>query len=75
MARSYTYKTIFQKYNEIVNFSTPIENRQVDGKNLALFNSANYLEIAIYKSNLKTVGGASTLLGLDYRDTITVRFS
>jgi len=75
VARSYTYKTIFQKYNEIVNFNTPIENRQVDGKNLALFNSANYLEIAIYKSNLKTVGGASTLLGLDYRDTITVRFN
>jgi len=75
VARSYTFKTIFQKYNEIVSFSTPIENRQVDGKNLALFNSANYLEIAIYKSNLKTVGGASTLLGLDYRDTITVRFN
>lgn len=74
IARSNTYTSIFQKYNEIVNFSTPIENRQVDGKSLALFNSANYLEIAIYKSNLKTVGGASTLLGLDYRDTVTVKF-
>ncbi|MCF6348212.1 MAG: SAM-dependent chlorinase/fluorinase [Flavobacteriaceae bacterium] len=75
IARSNTYTSIFQKYNEIVNYSTPIENRQVDGKSLALFNSANYLEIAIYKSNLKTVGGASTLLGLDYRDTVTVRFN
>lgn len=75
IARSNTYTSIFQKYNEIVNYSTPIENRQVDGKSLALFNSANYLEIAIYKSNLKTVGGASTLLGLDYRDTVTIRFS
>ncbi len=74
IARSNTYTNIFQKYNEIVNYSTPIENRQVDGKSLALFNSANYLEIAIYKSNLKTVGGASTLLGLDYRDTVTVKF-
>jgi S-adenosylmethionine hydrolase len=74
IARSNTYTSIFQKYNEIVNYSTPIEIRQVDGKSLALFNSANYLEIAIYKSNLKTVGGASTLLGLDYRDTITVKF-
>jgi len=74
VARNYTFTKIFQKYNEIVNFDTPIENRQDDGKKLALFNSADYLEIAIYKSNLKTVGGASTLLGIDYRDTITVRF-
>ena len=48
--------------------------RQFDGNRLALFNSAGYLEIAIYRSNLKTVGGASTLLGLDYRDTITIEF-
>ena len=74
IARSYKFDKIFQKYNEGVNFEIPIENRQDDGKKLAIFNSANYLEIAIYKSNLKTVGGASTLLGVNYRDTITVRF-
>jgi len=73
-ARNYTFDKIFQKYNEFINYSSPIEQRQDDGKKLAIFNSANYLEIAIYKSNLTTVGGASTLLGLDYRDTITVRF-
>ena len=73
-ARSYKFDKIFQKYNEGIDYETPIENRQDDGKKLAIFNSANYLEIAIYKSNLKTVGGASTLLGLKYRDTITVRF-
>ena len=73
-ARSYKFDRIFQKYNEGIDYETPIENRQDDGKKLAIFNSANYLEIAIYKSNLKTVGGASTLLGLKYRDTITVRF-
>lgn len=74
-ARNYSFSTIFNKYNEIINYETLPENRQDDGKKLALFNSANYLEIAIFKSNLKTVGGASTLLGLDYRDTITVRFT
>jgi len=74
VARNYTFDKIFQKYNEFVNYDTPKENRQDDGKKLAIFNSANYLEIAIYKSNLTTVGGASTLLGLDYRDSITVRF-
>ena len=73
-ARSYKFDKIFQKYNEGIDYETPIENRQDDGKKLAIFNSANYLEIAIYKSNLNTVGGASTLLGLKYRDTITVRF-
>ncbi len=75
IARNYTFDKIFQKYNEFINYNSPIEQRQDDGKKLALFNSANYLEIAIYKSNLTTVGGASSLLGLDYRDTITVRFS
>ena len=45
------------------------DSRQFDGNRLALFNSAGYLEIAIYRSNLKTVGGATTLLGLEYRDT------
>ena len=74
IARSYTFTKIQQQYNEVVNFETSIQNRQDDGKRLAIFNSANFLEIAIYKSNLKTVGGASSLLGLGYRDTITIRF-
>ncbi len=74
IARSYTFDKIQQQYNEVVNFETPSQNRQDDGKRLAIFNSANFLEIAVYRSNLKTVGGASSLLGLDYRDTITVRF-
>ncbi|MGA9269190.1 MAG: SAM hydroxide adenosyltransferase, partial [Lutimonas sp.] len=52
----------------------PPDKRQDDGKRLALFNSANFLEIALYRSNLKTVGGASVLLGLKYRDPITVKF-
>lgn len=73
-ARHYTFNKIFNRYNEIVNFDVPQEKRQYDGEKLALFNAADYLEIAIYKSNLKSVGGASTLLGLGYRDSITLRF-
>ncbi len=72
-ARRYTFKKIFNKYNEIVDFSSE-DVRQYDGNKLALFNTAGYLEIAVYRSNLKTVGGASSLLGLNYRDTITVAF-
>ena len=74
IARNYSFNKILRQYNEVVNFNATVENRQDDGKRLAIFNSANFLEIAVYRSNLKTVGGASSLLGLDYRDTITIRF-
>lgn len=72
-AARYTFTNIFNKYNEVVNPNVK-DVRQFDGNRLAIFNSAGYLEIAIYRSNLKTVGGASTLLGLDYRDTVTIEF-
>jgi len=74
-ARKHTFNKIYQNYNAIVNYDTPLENRYDEGKKLALFNTGDYLEIAIYKSNLETVGGASSLLGLKYRDTITIRFN
>ena len=74
IARNYNFTKIYTKYNEIVDFDAPAEKRQDDGKRLAIFNSANYLEISLYRSNLNTVGGASSLLGLKYRDNITVRF-
>ena len=54
-----------------------IENKQLidfEGDLLAIFNENGYLEIAIYKSNPKTVGAASTLLGLQFRDQITINF-
>ncbi len=73
-ARYYTFDKILSKYNDIVNFDAEIEKRNDDGKKLILFNNDDFLEIAIYRSNLQSVGGASTLLGLNYRDTITVRF-
>ncbi|WP_028888773.1 SAM hydrolase/SAM-dependent halogenase family protein [Tenacibaculum ovolyticum] len=74
VARRYTFKKIYNRYNEIVDYSVPKEKRSYDGGKLAIFNSAGFLEIAIYRSNLNTVGGASTLLGLGYRDTITIEF-
>lgn len=72
-ASRYFFTKINTKYNELdSNNSKKI--KQFDGNKLAIFNSAGYLEIAIYRSNLKTVGGASTLLGLDYRDPIIIDF-
>ena len=73
-ARNYKFTQIYKKYNDIVDYTVAEEKRQNDGKKLAIFNAANYLEISIYRSNLNTVGGASSLLGLQYRDNITIRF-
>ena len=72
-ASRYSFTKIYNKYNEITGDNSK-DSRQFDGNKLALFNSADFLEIAIYRSNLKTVGGASTLLGLEYRDPIIIDF-
>ena len=71
-ARNHKFKKIHTKYSDIVNFETPEESRNDEGRGLVVFNSSNYLEIAIYKSNTGSVGGASTLMGLKLRDTVTI---
>lgn len=73
-ARNKKIKEIHNQYSDIINFELDKSQRKGPGDLLALFNSAGYIELAIYKSDLNTVGGASTLLGLDYRDTIIVDF-
>ncbi len=73
-ARSYKFKKIHRKYSDIVNFKIPIDKRNDEGRGLVVFNSSDYMEIAIYKSNCETVGGASTLMGLNMRDTVTIQF-
>lgn len=74
LARNKKLTTIYNKYSEIIDFDQDQGKRRGPGDLLALFNSSGYIELAIYKSDLNTVGGASTLLGLDYRDTITINF-
>ena len=74
LARNKRLGTIYNKYSEIIDFDQNPGKRRGPGDLLALFNSSGYIELAIYKSDLNTVGGASTLLGLDYRDTITINF-
>ncbi|MEZ7495999.1 SAM-dependent chlorinase/fluorinase [Leeuwenhoekiella aequorea] len=73
-ARRAHFKKIYDKYSDAINFDIEKTKREEDGKKIALFNSSGYLELAIYKSNPSTVGSASTLFGLDYRDTVTVNF-
>ena len=74
VSNAYTFNKIHRKYSDIVNFSLPKEQRQKDGSKLAIFNSAKYLEIAVYRSNLNTLGGASSLLGLKHSTVISVKF-
>ena len=74
-ARNKKIKDIHKKYSDIINYELDKSQRKSPGELLALFNSSGYVEIAIYKSDLNTVGGASTLLGLDYRDTVIINFN
>jgi len=73
-ARGASFSKVHKNYSDAINFDLPPERREEDGKKLALWNSSSYLELAIYKSNPKTVGSASSLFGLEYWDTITVNF-
>lgn len=73
-ARNHNFERVYNDYHEVIRFDVPKENREVDGKKLALFNSQGHLELAIYKGNPNYGGGASTLFGLSYLDPIRVAF-
>ena len=74
LARNVKFTEIHETYSDAINFKIEKDKREEDGKKLAIFNSADYIELAIYKSNPSTVGSASSLFGLELRDTITVKF-
>lgn len=74
-ARTANFISIHSHYSDAINFDTPIGKRDEDGKKIALWNSSNYLELSIYKSNPATVGSANSLFGLRYRDTVTINFT
>jgi S-adenosylmethionine hydrolase len=46
-ARNYKFKEVFNKYSDAVNFDIPEEKRYDEGKGLVVFNSSDYLEIAV----------------------------
>ncbi len=73
-ARNKKISEIHTAYSDIINFDLDKNQRKGPGDLLALFNSSGFIELAIYKSDLNTVGSASSLLGLDYRDTIIINF-
>ena len=71
--RNQTIKTILPYYSAIAS-SDKYPVKYYEGQKLAIFNEAGFLEIAIFRSNPLTVGSASTLLGLNYRDVVSIRF-
>lgn len=73
-ARNHKFTTIHNCYSDIVNFDIPQHKRNDIGRGLAVFNASGFLEIAMYKSNKSTVGGASTLMGLDMMDSVAIKF-
>jgi hypothetical protein len=74
LADRYSFIKIYEKYSDIIDYSVPPAKRYHDGSRLVIFNSADFLEIAIFKSSVATFGGASNLLGLKYRDQLTITF-
>lgn len=73
-ARNNKFKTVYSKYSDVVNFDVPEDKRHDEGRGLVVFNSGGFLEIAVYRSNPYTVGTASSLMGLDLMDTVTINF-
>ncbi len=73
-ANSVKFQKIYNSYSEAIDFDIPKKKREEEGKKIAIWNSADYLEIAIYKSNPSKVGSANSLFGLEFRTTITVEF-
>ena len=71
--RNQNIKTILPYYSAIAN-SDKYPIKYYEGQRLAIFNEAGFLEIALFRSNPLTVGSASTLLGLNYRDVVSIRF-
>lgn len=66
-------KTILPNYSAIaISDKYPIKN--YEGEKLAIFNEVGFLEIAIFRSNPSKVGSANSLLGLNYRDAVTIEF-
>lgn len=67
--RNYSIKTIYPTY-----LSYSINQKPAFEQKMALFNDANYLEIALYRGNPRSGGTAASLLGIEFESSITVKF-
>lgn len=76
-SHKYPVNSIYEKYSDIIEYNHLNQPKSFtyEGNAMVVFNSAGYLQVSIYKSNLKTVGGAATLLGLKYGSSIIIDFN
>jgi S-adenosylmethionine hydrolase len=72
-AKNYKFQKIYNNYGSFVPEDSEDTSR-FEGERLAIFNENDLIEIGIYRSNHYTSGSASTLLGLQYRDSIIISF-
>lgn len=70
-ANHYRFSVIYNYYDEWI-WNVSDNTQSYHGRAYAMFNELGYLQIIIYKSNLDTVGGASSLLGLKEGSEIRV---
>lgn len=71
IARSYTFNKVYSSYADFTNSKLEKGISSFDGERLALFNSAGYLQISIYKGSKLKGGTAFSLLGL-YPETTSI---
>ncbi|MCC7520257.1 MAG: SAM-dependent chlorinase/fluorinase [Flavobacteriaceae bacterium] len=72
-ASSSKINKVYNKYDDFAVTESPVEIiKNKAGKAMAVFNSLDLLEIALYKSNPLHGGSASILLGLDVGDSIRI---
>jgi len=72
--RNYKFKKTYSKNTEILNYNVPLNQRNDEGKGMVVFNSSDFLQISIYRSNPQNVGTASSLMGLKIYDSVTISF-
>lgn len=73
LVRNFRFNKISTRYADVVkDHDNEVASH---GESLVLFNSAGFLEVAVYKGNPSTFGGASSLFGLGLGDRISIEFN
>ncbi len=74
-ARSTKFKTVYDRYADIIHGKKEHEVQDAHGLAVAIYNNSDHLELATYKSNPLTVGSAVTLFGLQIDAPVIVTFN
>lgn len=64
---------IVDKFSDIA-LKSSYSLQNYEGDLLATYTDAGYLQIGLFKSNPELMGSAQSLLGLNYKDTLTINF-